>query len=85
MKKSLEWGKHRDPGYEYPSDIRLDDFEGNGDEENMADNVNRFKRHVIENTSHSAAESADDIEEVEPTPPKARSWWSYLLIYNYLH
>lgn len=84
MKKSHKWGKHRDPGYEYPSDIRLDDFESNGDEEAMMDNVNRFKRHVLENTSHSA-ESADDIEEVEPAPPKAKSWWSYLLIYNYLH
>lgn len=76
----MKWGKNRDPGYEYPSDIRLDEFE----DEKMEDNVNRMKRHEPETAAKSITESTDDSEEAEPAP-KAKSWWSYLLIYNYLH
>lgn len=79
-KKIMKWGKNRDPGYEYPSDIRLDEFE----DEKMEDNVNRMKRHEPETAAKSITESTDDSEEAEPAP-KAKSWWSYLLIYNYLH
>lgn len=79
-KKSLKWGKNRDPGYEYPSDIRLDEFENNGDDKHMEDNVNRMKK-----ASSNSTESADEIEEEELTPQKSKSWWSYFLIHHYLH
>jgi hypothetical protein len=75
-KSTMKWGKNRDPGFEYPSDVRLDEFEGNGDDE-MVDNVNKMKRGET-----AVVESEDDKEEqIEAT----RSWWSYLLPYNYLH
>lgn len=82
----MKWGKNRDPGYEYPSDIRLDEFE----DENMEDNVNRMKKCEF-NAAPDNPESAAEAEEAEPAPPpepappQAKSWWSYLLIYNYLH
>lgn len=70
---SMKWGKNPDPGFEYPSDVRLDDFERNIDD-GMEDNVNKTKK--AENT-------ADEIEEQQHATSK--SWWSYLLPYNYLH
>lgn len=84
-KTTLKWGKNRDPGFEYPSDHRLDDFEQNNvDEEDMLDNVNRMKRHAtaMENGTDEAA--AEECEPTEPEP-RSRSWWSYFLFYNYLH
>lgn len=82
-KTSLKWGKNRDPGYEYPSDVRLDDFEhNNGEEGNMQDNVNEAKKRESMDSSNDID---DDGEPVESTQPTTKSWWSYLLPYNYLH
>lgn len=81
---SLKWGKNRDPGFEYPSDVRLDDFEhNNGEEESMEDNVNKTKKRESVDSSNDTESNEDgDPESVKPT---AKSWWSYLLPYNYLH
>jgi hypothetical protein len=70
-----EWGKNRDPGFEYPSDVRLDEFEGNSDDE-MQDNVNKMKK-----AENIVLENEDQEEQLETS----KSWWSYLLPYNYLH
>jgi hypothetical protein len=78
-KMSLKWGKNRDPGFEYPSDHRLDDF--NGEDENMEDNVNKLKRCE----QRSPVEEASAEESEEAPKPSSKSWWSYLLFYNYLH
>lgn len=78
-----KWGKNNDPDFEYPCDIRLDEFEqmNSGDEqENMDDNVN--KKH---DSKISSDNSEIDESEEEETQPNAKSWWSYLLPYNYLH
>lgn len=81
-KTNMKWGKHRDPGFEYPSDVRLDDFGG----EEMEDNVNRRNRTRVENESDR--EERDENEESEEEPisqSRFKSWWSYLVPYNYLH
>lgn len=75
----LKWGKNRDPGFEYPSDVRLDEFE----KEEIEDNVNKNKKKGPE-VSEELIESKED-EETESDQPKKKSWWSYLLPYNYLH
>lgn len=67
-KISMKWGQ--DPGFEYPSDIRLDDFEDG----EMEDNVNKLNNH----------ENVEEDGEVENSE-QPKSWWSYLLPYNYLH
>ena len=72
-KTSMKWGKNRDPGFEYPSDVRLDDFEKSSDN-GMEDNVNKTKK---------AENCAEEIEEQQHETSK--SWWSYILPYNYLH
>jgi hypothetical protein len=71
-KTSMKWGKNRDPGFEYPSDVRLDDFIEESEGE-MTDNVNKMSKNETENP--------EDEEKPEPS----KSWWSYLLPYNYLH
>lgn len=86
MKTNMKWGEHRDPGFEYPSDVRLDDFKG---EENMEDNVNR--RRNGSGTASDDSEKRDENEESEGeeeeevSQSRFKSWWSYLVPYNYLH
>jgi hypothetical protein len=56
---------YKDPGFEYPPSIRLDDFDESG-EESMEDNVNLMKKIEYMNEV--------DVEEVD-APRK--SWWNY--------
>lgn len=74
IKSSMKWGKNRDPGFEYPSDVRLDDFEGN-EEDEMEDNVNKMRK--LEIASEHLEEEEKEVEE------PSKSWWSYFLPYNY--
>lgn len=68
----MKW--KRDPGYEYPSDVRLDDFEANHEDE-MEDNVNKMQ----------TAENVISEEQEDEEPQPSKSWWSFLLPFNYLH
>lgn len=75
-----KWGKNRDPGFEYPSDVRLDEF--NHDE--IEDNVNKSGKKKKQNDiAESSDEDEDEIDE--PEPKRATSWWSYFSPYYYLH
>ena len=76
----MRWGKNRDPGFEYPSDVRLDEFEQNGE---IKDNVNKMRRTGREVDS-AEAEEVEECEEIEIVQTR-RSWWSYLLPHHYLH
>lgn len=75
-KTSMKWGKNRDPGFEYPSDVRLDQFEG---EAEMKDNVNKSKE------PENSPENPEDQTEEESHQPSSKSWWNFLLRCNYLH
>lgn len=75
----LKWGKNRDPGFEYPSDVRLDEFE----KDEIEDNVNKNEKKCSENSEES--KECEGEEDTESDQPKKKSWWSYLLPYNYLH
>ena len=72
-KKLQESYKNKDPGYEYPADIRLDNFPKE-EEEVMRDNVNQ-----MENNEFPSAEAGPSIEE-----DQRKSWWSYFIPFNYL-
>jgi hypothetical protein len=72
-KISMKWRKNRDPGFEYPSDVRLDDFIEESEGE-INDNVNKMRKEESENP-----------EDEEKPESSSKSWWSYLLPYNYLH
>lgn len=78
-KTTLKWGLNRDPGFEFPSDVRLDEFEENDE---IQDNVNRMEKSELAETSGDE-EKKEEVEETEKA--RSRSWWSYLLPYSYLH
>lgn len=73
----LKWGKNRDPGFEYPSDVRLDEFE----KDEIEDNVNKNKKNGSESSEESNMSEGE--ENIEPDQPKKKSWWNFLP--NYLH
>lgn len=78
-KTVMKWGT--DPGFEL--DIRLDEFE-HGDEY-VEDIVNKKKRLHLKNSSDvKDREENEESEKKEESQP-SKSWWSYLLFYNYLH
>lgn len=77
-KMNMKWGKG-DPGFEYPSDVRLDDFE----REEMAYNVKRTSSNVTSNSEER--DENEESEEKEEAQPRFKYWWSYLVPYNYLH
>lgn len=66
----------KDPGYEYPSDTRLDDFDS--EEEPMEDNVNQVKPSV-----RMADEKESDDENVVEINNR-KSWWNYLIPFSYM-
>jgi len=68
-KKAQKWYK-KDPGFEYPSDVRLDDHQNGSDDEEFIDTKNS----VI-----------SDNEAKEDSKIQGKSWWRYLLFYNYLY
>lgn len=72
-----KWGKNRDPGFEYPSDVRLDEFK----HEEIEDNVNENEK----KQNDSAESSDEDEDEIEENEPKRVRWWSYFSPYYYLH
>ena len=66
----------KDPGYEYPSDTRLDDFV-DSEEEPMEDNVNQVKPTVrIAEEKESEEENVVEINR--------KSWWNYLIPFSYM-
>lgn len=72
-KKSEERYKNKDPGYEYPADVRLDNFQN--DEEPMPDNVNKMEKiefPLVEKESVTVEEDSNK-----------KSWWSYFYPFNY--
>jgi hypothetical protein len=79
QKNSMKWGK-KDPGFEYPTDVRLDEF---AEDENMEDNVNKMKK--LQNPLNDAEEDDEDEDSETESVPQSKPWWSYLLPYNYLH
>ncbi|CRK86235.1 CLUMA_CG000041, isoform A [Clunio marinus] len=85
-RKLMKWEENHDPGYEYPSDIRLDEFESNAEDE-MEDNVNSMNRtnEDEEEAAQYATKTCEENENSESSDQQRRSWWSYLLPYNYLH
>lgn len=76
QKKASTWTCYQDPGYEYPSDVRLDDFEDKLTEE-IIDNVN------------SSGTGADNVQienlDLESEEASTKPWWNYFRLYNYLH
>lgn len=75
----MKWGA--DPGFEL--DIRLDEFE-HGDE-HVEDSVNNAKRLRLQNSSDVKDRGENEESEKEDESQPRKSWWSYLLFYNYLH
>lgn len=75
----MKWGA--DPGLEL--DIRLDEFE-HGDE-HMEDGVSKTKRLRLRNSSDVKDRGENEESEKEDESQPTKSWWSYLLFYNYLH
>jgi hypothetical protein len=71
QKKLQESYKNIDPGFEYPSDVRLDEF--SNEDETMRDNVNK----MVANVS-SEKEATPMVEE-----ERRKSWWSFFT-FNYL-
>jgi hypothetical protein len=71
QKKLQESYKNKDPGFEYPADVRLDEFLN--EDEFIRDNVNQ------------TIKSASLEKEANPTVEEERrkSWWS-VLTFNYL-
>lgn len=78
------WG--REPGFAYPSDIRFDEYgyrQATADEdENLEENVNQRKKRDSKDSSEEIESEESEEEEVQAN---VKSWWSYLLPYNYLH
>ncbi|KAG5675639.1 hypothetical protein PVAND_005527 [Polypedilum vanderplanki] len=70
------WKETKDPGFEYPSDTRLDDYENDTEEEHMPDNVNFNKQSVSSNEK-------EVISTVEEDTSHRKSWWSYLIPFYY--
>lgn len=70
-KKLQDSYKKKDPGFEYPADIRLDDFEDDNGDETMEDNVNQMKKNEL---------NLNEKEVEEETTRK--SWWSYFIPFN---
>lgn len=62
----------KDPGYEYPSDTRLDDFDS--EDEPMEDNVNQQYA-----SSDKEIEEAENVVEIN-----RKSWWNYLIPFSYM-
>lgn len=71
-KKLQEKYKNKDPGYEYPADVRLDNFQN--EDEQMQDNVNKMEKSELPVEKESVA-----IEEDR----SKKSWWSYFIPFNY--
>jgi hypothetical protein len=71
-KKSQESYKNRDPGFEYPADVRLDEFKN--ENEDMKDNVNESKQ---------SQETPSNEKEVDNDSIHKKSWWSYFIPFNY--
>lgn len=70
-KKLQEHYKTKDPGYEYPADVRLDNF--SNEEEEMQDNVNKMEK--SESTETAPSPNEED---------RRKSWWSYIIPFSYL-
>ncbi|XP_070501965.1 stAR-related lipid transfer protein 7, mitochondrial [Chironomus tepperi] len=66
----------KDPGYEYPSDTRLDDFDS--EEEQMEDNVNQVKP-CVRNVDEKESEE-ENVVEIN----NRKSWWNYLIPFSYM-
>lgn len=73
-KKLQESYKNKDPGYEYPADIRLDNFKN--EEEIMRDNVNQTENNEFPSAEKEAGPSNEEDQR--------KSWWSYIIPFNYL-
>lgn len=87
-KTLTKWGKNNDPGFEYPSDVRLDEFSQKNcsQSEAMKDNVNKKSsdsKDSPQGSENSVVEEEEMKEIGEDTNTK--SWWSYFLPYSYLH
>lgn len=67
--KAQKWYK-KDPGFEYPSDVRLDDHPNGSD-------VEDFSNEKVEEDENDAIDDSN-VQE-------SKSWWRYLLFYNYLY
>jgi hypothetical protein len=77
-RKASDWDRYQDPGFEYPSDVRLDDFEDQLVEE-ITDNVNSDQ--TVDDDDDDQIENSD----LQSEEASSKSWWSYFRLYNYLH
>lgn len=73
-KKSQERYKNKDPGYEYPADVRLDNY-CHSDDEPMPDNVNKMEKSEFPIVEKESVTAEDDRNK--------KSWWSYFIPFNY--
>jgi hypothetical protein len=73
-KKLQERYKNKDPGYEYPADVRLDNYQN--DDEPMPDNVNKMMENIEFPTVEKEAVTAEEDRN-------KKSWWSYVSPFNY--